>query len=432
MVEIAPFRGLRFTSDKKYSDISKYICPPYDVISKEERAQLIKRSQRNIVQLELPSGEGNDKYSQARTILESWTDQNWLQLDRYSSFYLLETTYRIDDAFAPKKKLKRYGVLVSLRLETPGKGAVKPHEKTFPKAKEDRLNLIRKVQTTISPIFGLFFDKKKEWPKWISKVIKKKPLVHGREKKDLEHRMWKVEDPALQVRLRTLLKKKELYIADGHHRYEVSWAYKEERLKGNPSANPRNGWHSMMTYICPIEEAGLLMLPTHRLVKSSKSLQDWQKHLELLFKIEPVKNKKTMVHLLAHPKKGQRVMGWVNQKGIFKLTLKPSLSIDRCLSHRPKALRDLDVTVLHDLALGETSGTNFLGKSQLEFTRDLNKIEKRSKNDPSWVGFLLGSPGVEGMAKVAAAGEVMPPKTTYFYPKVPTGITLMPLDQRIV
>jgi uncharacterized protein (DUF1015 family) len=228
MVDIAPFRALRFDAHKVKNDVSKFICPPYDVISPVERENIVKRSKCNVVQLEFPEGEGEAKYTRAAQVLEEWRACEVLQQDRSPAFYLLETTFRIKDAFAPQKSLKRYGVLTALRLETPGKGAVRPHEKTLPKAKEDRLHLLTAVKTNVSPIFGLFFDSKKKWSSWVRKVAKQKPLVRGKENKELEHRLWKVDAPALQKELRALLKSKELYIADGHHRYEVSWAYKEE------------------------------------------------------------------------------------------------------------------------------------------------------------------------------------------------------------
>src|SRR5262245_58245318 len=133
MVDIAPYRGLRFITPKNSTNVSDKICPPYDVISPEERAALAKHSPVNLVQLELPAGEGAAKYTHAAGLLRSWKAKDVLQQDRVAAFYLLETTYRIKDAFAPTKRLKRYGVLTALRLETPGRGAVHPHEKTLPK-----------------------------------------------------------------------------------------------------------------------------------------------------------------------------------------------------------------------------------------------------------------------------------------------------------
>src|SRR5258706_3247271 len=216
MVDIAPFHALRFAGNKKSLDISKFICPPYDVISEKERSDLVKGSPHNVVQLELPEGPGDEKYFHAARLLQQWKGMDVLVEDLEKSFYLLETTYAIKDVFAPQKNLKRFGVMVALRLETPGKGAIHPHEKTLPKAKEDRMKLISAVQTNISPVFGLFFDHKKEWKKLISAVVSQKPLASGREKKDLNHRVWKIDERPLQEKFRKLLKSKDLYIADGH------------------------------------------------------------------------------------------------------------------------------------------------------------------------------------------------------------------------
>lgn len=431
MVDILPFRALRPSYGKKHADVSDFICPPYDVISPAERHELVKKSPTNVVQLELPEGDGEAKYGHAARILQEWKNREVIQHDRRASFYILETTYRIQDPFAPKTPQKRYGVLVALRLETPGKGAVKPHEKTLPKAKEDRLKLLSAVQANISPIFGLFFDKKDEWPKWLARVVRDEPLVTGDEKENLSHRLWKIDDPGIIQQLQTLLKGKDLFIADGHHRYEVSWAYKEERLKKDPAAGPTEGWQYVMAYICPMEEPGLLMLPTHRLVRSKKKLSEWENHLKTVFVMEKVTKVEELIAVLSRPKKKERAIGMVSAEGFALLTLKSDISIDLCLAPRPEALRELDVVLLHDIALGEGKGSQFLPEKEIEFTRDIDAIVERTKNDPSLVGFLLGSPGVESLANVAAAGEVMPPKTTYFYPKVPTGMTLMPVDQKI-
>ena len=144
---------------------------------------MVQKYPDNVVRLELPEGDGEIKYNNARDLLKTWRANSVVEQDRIASFYVLETTYKIQDPFAPKAAMKRYGVLAALRLETPGRGAVRPHEKTLPKAKEDRLFLLKAVQTNVSPIFGLFFDKKKEWKKWLAPLIKSKPLAAGKEKK---------------------------------------------------------------------------------------------------------------------------------------------------------------------------------------------------------------------------------------------------------
>lgn len=429
MVDIAPFRALRLKSEKKGADISSFICPPYDVISPHQREALETKYPHNVVQLELPKGMEGEKFRNAAQILNGLKSSATLQEDRVASFYVLETTFRIKDAFAPDKPMKRYGVLSALRLETPGKGAVHPHEKTLPKAKEERLNLITALQTDVSPIFGLFFDKKKAWNKWVKKVIKQKPLALGNEDKSLTHRLWKVESPLLQKELRALLKTKELYIADGHHRYEVAWAYSEQRLKENSSAELDAGWRRVMAYICPMEEPGLLMLPTHRLIKSKHTVEEWRAHLLTHFDMAPVTNMSAMIKELNGAK--SRKIGWVFAGGKVMLTPRTDVSLDVILAGRPEALRALDVILLHDVALGETLKPDFLKEREIVFTRDLAGMESLVEKDPSWVGFVLASPGVESLARVAGANEVMPPKTTYFYPKVPTGFTLMAKEQCI-
>lgn len=431
MVDIAPFCALRYALGSPSRALSDVIAPPYDVINADQRAALVRRSDKNIVQLELPAGDGVEKYPAAAALLAQWRDEGVLQQDRRASFYVLESSFRIEDPFAPKKKLTRYGVLAALRLETPGRGAVHPHERTLPKAKEDRLNLIRSVRTNVSPIFGLFFDRKREWRNWIAAAVRQKPLAVGRENDRLSHRMWKVDRPDLQRRLKLLLKAKDLYIADGHHRYEVACAYQEERLHGEPSADLVAGWRRVMTYICPMEEAGLLMLPTHRLVRSDKTHEEWRDHIEKFFHVSKEASLDKLVRRLASKKPTERVLGWMSSQGMFALTFKETPATMALLSPRAPALRALDVVLLHDLVFGESDGLAFLEKKELEYTRDIAAMKSRVRENPEIHGFLLGSAGVEALAHVAESGEVMPPKTTYFYPKVPTGFTMMPVNQKI-
>ncbi len=428
MVDIAPFRALRPTS-KKGADISSFICPPYDVISPHQREAIERKNPKNVVLLELPKGDEAAKFANAAKVLKQWRAQGYVQEDRVSSFYLIETTFKIDDPFAPKPAQKRYGVMTALKIEAPGKGAVKPHEKTLSKAKEERLNLITALDADISPIFGLFFDKKKQWRSFVSKVIKKAPLVSGKENKDLQHRMWKIEAPALMKELRQLLKSKDLYIADGHHRYEVSWAYRQQRLEAEPEADLNSGFRSVMTYICPMEEPGLLMLPTHRLIRTRHTILEWREHLSAYFTFEGVGSMAALVKTLSAPTKRQ--IGWVHAEGIELLSIKAGLSDSVLMPHRPAALRALDVVLLHDIAMGESVKPDFLDEKEIIFTRDLDGMQTLCDKEPLWVGFVLSSPGVGSLANVAEAAEVMPPKTTYFYPKVPTGFTLMGLEQEI-
>jgi uncharacterized protein (DUF1015 family) len=428
MVDIAPFRALRYAAQEKSTDISATICPPYDVISPAERETIVQHSPHNVIQLELPvAANGGNKYAHASQVLAQWRDEAVLQQDRQPAFYLLETTFRIEDAFAPQSQLKRYGLMAALRLETPGKGAVHPHERTLPKAKEDRLNLLTATRVNVSPIFGLFFDKKNQWRPLVESITKQIPLAWGRERNDLEHKMWKIDDPILQGQLRQLLADKELYIADGHHRYEVAWAYRESRLLSEGSAGLDTGWRRVMAYICPMEEPGLLMLPTHRLIRSEKTFDQWKAHLSSFFEITPAGSVNDVVAALVK-KSPKRQIGWCTSKGSFILTMRTDISIDVCLKH-PPAVCELDVVLLHEAALGEANG-GFLKSKEIIYTRNLDEIQSHLQ-DPSWVAFILRSPGVESLARVAAANEVMPPKTTYFYPKVPTGFTLMPLEQKI-
>jgi uncharacterized protein (DUF1015 family) len=180
-----------------------------------------------------------------------------------------------------------------------------------------------------------------------------------------------------------------------------------------------------------MEEPGLLMLPTHRLIRSVHTIQEWRAHLSQYFEFEPVASMGALVKTLSAQKPVKRQIGWVHAEGIELLSIKSAMTAASLMPERPEALRALDVVLLHDVAMGEAVAPDFLRDKEIIFTRDLNGMQALADKEPLWTGFVLGSPGVASLANVAQAQQVMPPKTTYFYPKVPTGFTLMPLEQEI-
>ena len=206
--------------------------------------------------------------------------------------------------------------------------------------------------------------------------------------------------PVLNKELRAaFLKSKDLYIADGHHRYEVSWAYREQRLAADSSAVNEAGFRRVMTYVCPMEEPGLLMLPTHRLIRSVHTVQEWREHLSQYFTFEPVASMAALVKVLSAPSKRQ--IGWVHGEGIELMSIKPGLSAEQLMPARPAALRALDVVLLHDVAMGESVKPDFLRDKEIIFTRDLGGMKTLADKEPLWTGFVLGSPGVGSLSKVA-------------------------------
>ena len=220
MAEIKPFCGVRYVG----KDISKLVCPPYDIISQKEKNELKRNSRFNLVSIELPDQyKKKNKYKNAGFLLKDWLQKGILKQDLEKYFYLYE------QCFKDKGKSKsRKGFFAALELENPHKGAVKPHEKTLSKPKEDRLNLIREVKANISPIFGLFNDDNKSVVKLCDTISSQKYTSYAKDENGVIHKLWKVEDkPGINL-LKKALKSQNIFIADGHHRYETAWNYLQE------------------------------------------------------------------------------------------------------------------------------------------------------------------------------------------------------------
>src|SRR3989339_442650 len=254
MAKIKPFHGIRY----KDGDISKFICPPYDIISAPEKERLKKSSAANLVRIELPDAAGGcNKYQSAARLFNDWRAKNVLLEDKTPALYFYEQT------FADKgRKMTRRGFFAALGLENPHKGNIKPHEKTLAKPKEDRLKLIRAVRANISPIFGLFNDPKKRIVTLAKDISRAKPLSSAKDKDGVTHRFWKLEDRETIACIQNMLDNQNIFIADGHHRYETAWNYSQERKKKDKKFSKDAGYNFVLVFLCPMEDPGLSIWPT--------------------------------------------------------------------------------------------------------------------------------------------------------------------------
>jgi len=422
MVNIAPFKALRYRNGGP--DLSRLVCPPYDVISESEQHDLSGLSPHNFVHVELPLGDPLARAESAAACLNRWKHEKVLEKDDTPAFYILESTFK---APGGEKLYRRVGFFCALGLEEPGKGSIHPHERTLPKPKAERLKMLETLKTNTSPIFGFFLDAENLWLKSARDWMQEKPVARAREISGVEHRLWAVTDP---VRIKTLsefLTSKELFIADGHHRYEVGWAYHQERMK---DARGDRAGDRILAYLCAMEDPGLLLLPIHRFVRSPLPQNEWNARIKASFEVRPADSLDNLMKSLSEEKArpGRRpslgLYGWGQY---YFLQLKKDADPSVLKERVPEPLWGLDAVVLEAYLISETRDPASHPGWEIAFTNQPGELTSRVRSEPGTMGFLLAPTGVDEVAAVARTGQVMPPKTTFFYPKAPAGFVLYEL-----
>lgn len=407
MVEIAPFKSIHYNLTK-LPNLSNVISPPYDVIGVPEYDRLLKRHPQNIVRIELPLAQGKkDRYEIAAQLWKRWQNQRILVEDKEPAYFGYEQRFAVgtDQYF-------RRGFFAALRLEPPGKGHVRPHERTFPKHKEDRLRLMRATHANISPIFGIFFDRQRKAQELLGHRMMQKPLVVSRDDKGVTHRLWRWADPEAIKLLSGVLRSEDILIADGHHRYETAWNYCQERLAKTRLPAGRQAYRYVMTMLCPLADPGLVIQPTHRSVRWSIPWPHWEKRIEPHFVIQRVGGLSTLLTRLRSTQ-DHAALGMVVEGGkLLWLKPKPNQSAESSMPVVP-----LHEGILKDIPLENIS----YGQDPREMVQNLQRGEASAV-------FLLPAPDKKAFAHICKAGRLLPQKSTYFYPKLATGFLMRSLD----
>jgi len=412
MAQIEPLRALHYNLEKT-GGLQDVIAPPYDVIDAAPRAELASRSPYNVVRIDLPQGE--DPYQSAAETLADWRAQQVIVQDEAPALWVLEQEYTGPDG----QRRTRRGFLARVRVEQYGPGRIRPHERTHPGPKEDRLRLTRATKANLSPIFSLFSDASGAARRALEESTRGSPWGEATEADGTTDRIWRVSDPAAIAQLKDELAGCELLIADGHHRYETARAYAEE-IGGE-------GEHRyVLMCLVALQDTGLTVFPTHRLLKELTS--DQQEALadaiRRHFEIAELPSTDALA-----PKSDPEAlrMGYLDShfKRPFMLTLTDHAAVDAALSDRAEAYRHLDTAVLEALILKGALGMSdddIDHLHQLGYARNAADAIEQVRSGEYDATFLMAPIRVELVQAIAAAGESMPPKSTYFFPKVPTGL----------
>jgi len=430
-MEVSPFKGIRY-NQRMVGNLAQVICPPYDVISLEQQKLYYEKSDYNAIRLEFPEPTG-DSYQGAAITFQQWLKHGVLQLDGVSSFYLHDHRFEYSG-----KKMARRGLIAHVKLEPWGSG-IYPHEETFPKAKRDRLHLMRACRANFSPLLSLYHDSEQKIAPILSHIAQKKPLISlrvpilsGRSNlpdSNEAHTLWAITDPAIKQELSQSLSSQPLYIADGHHRYETALNYQQERAK-EQSLTGKGAFNYVMMELVYFSDPGLVVLPLHRLVRNIEPsiLTQLGDQLRNFFVLESVPLEAGDCKLPADSCLG--ILG-LQPGSVVMLKRRHPDSIGVSLEammpgNRSQAYREFDVSILNHIILDKMLGLT--SKEDIAYTVDLKEAYRQIKERKYQLAFLLNPPQPEMVKAVADAQDRMPSKSTYFYPKLPAGLIINPLD----
>jgi len=409
MAELVPFRGILYNVSKV--SIEDILAPPYDIITPEYREELYRKSPFNIVRIDLGKEYQGDsttenKYTRARRYLEEWKGKGILFRSERPSFYAYEMSYTIN---GEDKRL--IGFLGLVKLEEFGKGNIHPHECTYSKPKQDRLNLLRACEANISPIFSLYKSSGKKISTILSRIARAEPYIEATDATGAIHRLWQIEGEKDIESIRRELEDKDIFIADGHHRYETALELQRERRDKRSFSKGREPSDYVLMFLADMLDEGVTILPAHRLVKQVP--EDIDKRLSQYFEIEPVRTDFNIAKKIS----GRRcVLGFFQNRDErwYILTFKGGN-----LTEIHPAVREIDVVIMHDLILEKILKVANIGY-EMEIDRALERVRRGEYSG----AFFLNPTTVEDVEKAALSSVRLPPKSTYFYPKLLTGIVI--------
>lgn len=418
MADIQPLRALHY-DQSLVGPLADVTSPPYDVIDAEQREALLKRSPFNVVAVDLPKGEP-DPYAAASELFEAWQMQGVVVRDPEPSLWAHTQTYTGPDG----QERTRRGFFCRVRIEGYGPGRVRPHERTHPGPKEDRLRLMRATRTNLSPIFSLFSDPENAAWGALEPATEGAPWGEVSDGDGTIHKLWRVSDPHAIAAVQQATRDVELLIADGHHRYETANTYAEE-LGGD-------GEHRyVLMCLVALEDPGLTVFPTHRLVRGldRERQETLRETLRRDFEIAEV----PFEQIAPEPGTGPLQLGYIDahHQTPYRLTLKDQAIADAVLPDLSEAYRRLDTGVLEALILKGALGlsdddiSHFNG---LFYARSTDEAVAMVRSGEYDAAFLMRPTPVSQVRDVAASGENMPPKSTFFYPKLLTGLLFNPLS----
>lgn len=438
MVDFRPLKGLRYQPGIA-GDLGDVLAPPYDVISDDLQETLYNRSPYNVVRLEYPNGDGtagSDRYMSAASTLASWREGGVLQADATPALYVYEQEFAYQGL-----QLTRRAIIGRVRLEPWSAGMILPHEHTLSGPKEDRLRLLGTCRTNISPVFGLYRPDGGEALRLTATAISPKQAIEATDVSGHRHRLWVVDEPEVVTSLARNFATRTIYVADGHHRYETALAYRDQCIASASRWTGEEPENFVLIALVAADDPGLLVLPIHRIVRPMRRPPDLLAALASEFDVARAQSLQedgagVAVELAQQAARvpGTTVLGvaGVADDRPLVLTLRDRDAVERQMPEgHGAAWRRLDVNVLQYGVLQPQLGLDLETVRQganVEFTENDAEAIQAVRLGRAPLAFLLNPTRPEEIFAVADAGERMPQKSTYFYPKLGTGLVLYSLD----
>lgn len=420
MVRIQPFKAI-FYNTSKAGAIENLIAPPYDVLDSTKANKLAQKSPFNVIHITFSLSADSNFYSSAKEKFFQWLKEGVLKKTSEEGIYFYEVNFEYILG-GRKRKVARRGFFASLGLSNYSKGEVLPHERTLSEPKKDRLALLRSVRANLSPIFCLYSDPSLEIINALAEAEKKEPIFEFCDDEGFEHKFFSIYDQNLLQKISDYFAQKRVYIADGHHRYETALEYWRELLAKGDKWAKQAGW--IMSYFTPIEEAGLVIFPYHRLLRNLSSVQldglvervseyfythlifdhlDKETIWEVMRKIEEL-NDREMIMI-------------DNERRVWLISLKEN--------YQQEFFNFLDVEILEELVLTRIlmiSREEILGEKVVSYETSEERIAEKIFSQEYQLAFLLKPISAQKVIERAEQAKAMPEKSTYFYPKLPSGL----------
>ncbi|MCL1926533.1 MAG: DUF1015 domain-containing protein [Syntrophorhabdaceae bacterium] len=434
MADVKPFRGIHYDLGR-IGNLSDVVAPPYDVISPEEREALYRRHSCNIVRIDFGKKEegdtpGADVYSRAALFFRDWRSNGTLTQDPAPSLYYYEQEFVI----AGKRAYVRKGFLGALKLSPFGEGEVFPHERTLSGPKQDRLSLMRATDAHMSPIFGLYSDPSNAVLKGLCAGMRPKPDLSATDDLGVKHRVWVVSDAgAIRAAVENMAGK-GVFIADGHHRYETALAFRDE-MRSKHGSDTAAAYEHVLTFLCNMDDEGIVILPTHRGIHSLSGFSE-EMFLSAVRRFLPVESREGSSEdaILAVEEAGRRgkAIAWSAGGNRYHLITFPDIDrfCEANLSKFPLQLRSLDVALLHGFLIEQLLGISaeaVTGGKFVKYYKDPLKAAEDLSSGAIQLAFFLNAVTIPEFRDVSLSGHVLPQKSTFFYPKIGTGLLIFPV-----
>jgi uncharacterized protein (DUF1015 family) len=433
MPDVLPFRGVRYDV-ARVGTLSDVVAPPYDVINPALQDRLYRASEYNVIRLELNREEPGDteaqgRYARASRFLRDWLRQGILREEDHAALYLYEQTFEVEGTTHTRR-----GFLGRVRLEPFGQGKIYPHEQTLSGPKADRLALYHATGFNLSPIFGLYPDADGDVLRTVESGLRDRTPLVATDHLGVENRLWVVDDQKVQAAVRGMVAAKPVFIADGHHRYETGLRYRDERARAGELSGDDDPANFCMMMLVGMSDPGLLILPTHRLVSgfpglTAETMADrLAPHFEVTITGEGEAGCRATWQAIEESG-DQDVLGFgtVSDGRWLLARLRSDEAMDRLAPEHSPEWRNLGVSVLHVLVLDSLLAS--LGKPSCRYVHLLGEVLDDVAARGCDLASLVPPARMEHVEAIASGLETMPPKSTYFYPKLLTGLVLNPLRE---